>query len=241
MNIFQSINAIMQNVPSIAKDRRNDQQGYKFRGIDDMYNALNPLLAEHGVFATSEVLQAEREERLSKNGGVLLYSVLTVKFTFYAMDGSFVTSTMIGEAMDNGDKASNKAMSTAYKYALMQLFCIPTEDIKDTEHDTHEVSPREAQAPRPTERRSSEDVPRRSNTAVPQGEPEEWLNVLNKAGEFTTLGLEYAERVYANEMTVKDIRKLFKLSRANAEALENWKPTKANPLSQEVDDDDLPF
>jgi hypothetical protein len=102
------------------------------------------------------------------------------------------------------------------------------------------VPPRTASA-RPTETKSPEQVAQRSNTAVPQGEPEEWLNVLNKAGEFTTLGLEYAERVYANEMTVKDIRKLFKLSRANAEALENWRPTKSNPLSQDVDDDDLPF
>jgi hypothetical protein len=142
MNIYQSINAIMRHIPSIAKDKKNVQQGYNFRGIDDMYNALNPHLAEHGVFATSEVLNTEREERQTKNGGTLLYSILTVKFTFYATDGTFVTSTMIGEAMDNGDKASNKAMSTAYKYALMQLFCIPTADVKDTEYETHEVAPK---------------------------------------------------------------------------------------------------
>jgi hypothetical protein len=142
MNIYESINAIMKHVPSIGKDHKNQQQGYKFRGIDDMYNALNPLLAEYGVFATSEVLNAEREERQAKSGGTLLYSILTVKFNFYATDGTFVTSVMIGEAMDNADKASNKAMSTAFKYALMQLFCIPTEDVKDTEYVTHEVTPR---------------------------------------------------------------------------------------------------
>lgn len=147
MNIYESINAIMRNVPSIAKDKKNTQQNYNFRGIDDMYNALNPLLAEHGVFATSEVMHTEREERSSKNGGTLLYSVLTVKFTFYATDGTFVQSTMIGEAMDNGDKASNKAMSTAYKYALMQLFCIPTAEVKDTEYDSHEVAPKPKPAP----------------------------------------------------------------------------------------------
>jgi hypothetical protein len=150
MNIYQSINAIMRHIPSIAKDKKNVQQGYNFRGIDDMYNALNPHLAEHGVFATSEVLNTEREERQTKNGGTLLYSILTVKFTFYATDGTFVTSTMIGEAMDNGDKASNKAMSTAYKYALMQLFCIPTADVKDTEYETHEVAPKKLPpAPKP--------------------------------------------------------------------------------------------
>jgi hypothetical protein len=150
MNIYQSINAIMKHVPSIGKDRKNQQQGYNFRGIDDMYNALNPLLAEHGVFATSEVLNTEREERQTKSGGTLFYSILTVKFTFFATDGSSVTSTMIGEGMDSADKASNKAMSTAYKYALMQLFCIPTEDVKDTEYQTHEVAPKKpTPAPKP--------------------------------------------------------------------------------------------
>jgi hypothetical protein len=89
---------------------------------------------------------------------------------------------------------------------------------------------------RPTEHKSPEQVAQGSNTAVPQGEPEEWLNVLDKQGRFTTLGLEYAERVYAKEMTVKDVRKLFKLSRANAEALENWRPTRPNPL---VDSSDM--
>jgi hypothetical protein len=104
---------------------------------------------------------------------------------------------------------------------------------------------------RPTEHKSPEQVAQGSNTAVPQGEPEEWLNVLDKQGRFTTLGLEYAERVYAKEMTVKDIRKLFKLSRVNAEALENWRPTRPNPVgnssgttsetNQAQFDDDLPF
>ena len=89
---------------------------------------------------------------------------------------------------------------------------------------------------RPTEHKSPEQVAQGSNTAVPQGEPEEWLNVLDKQGRFTTLGLEYAERVYAKEMTVKDVRKLFKLSRVNAEALETWRPA-----TTRQEDIDTPF
>lgn len=71
-----------------------------------------------------------------------MYSILTMKFTFFAEDGSSVSSTTIGEAMDTGDKSMNKAMSTAYKYALMQIFCIPTEEDKDTENQTHEIAPK---------------------------------------------------------------------------------------------------
>lgn len=130
----------MSLVGVVGKDRKNEQQWYKFRGIDDMYNALNEHLATEKVFFTSEVLESTREERITKNGGLLMYSILKMKFTAYAEDGSFVESTTIGEAMDTGDKSMNKAMSTAYKYALMQIFCIPTEEDKDTENNTHEIA-----------------------------------------------------------------------------------------------------
>jgi len=140
--IFKKIPKIMSLVGVVWKDRKNEQQGYKFRGIDDMYNALNKHLSDEGVFCTSEVLKDEREERLTKNGWLLMYSILTMKFTFFAEDGSSVSSTTIGEAMDTGDKSMNKAMSTAYKYALMQIFCIPTEEDKDTENQTHEIAPK---------------------------------------------------------------------------------------------------
>lgn len=111
-----------------------------FRGIDDMYNALNKHLADEWVFFTSEVLETVREERASKNGWMLMYSIIKMKFKAFCSDGSFVESTTIWEAMDTADKSMNKAMSTAYKYALMQIFCIPTNEDKDTEHVTHEVA-----------------------------------------------------------------------------------------------------
>lgn len=118
-------------------------QGYNFRGIDDMYNALNPLLAAAKIFFAPEIISTEREERATKNWGVLIYTVLTMRFTAYAEDGSSVSTITIGEAMDSWDKSANKAMSTAYKYALMQIFCIPTIEEKDTEYQTHEVVPKQ--------------------------------------------------------------------------------------------------
>jgi len=139
MLIHEKIPKIMGLVGAISKDRKNTAQHYQFRGIDDMYNALNKHLSEEKVFFTSEILSTSREERDSKSGGVLTYSIITMKFTAYAEDGSSVSSTTVGEAMDSGDKSMNKAMSTAYKYALMQIFCIPTEDEKDTETQSHEI------------------------------------------------------------------------------------------------------
>lgn len=141
--IFELIPLIMQDVGAVEKSRKNAQQGYSFRGIDDLYRALQGPLARHGVFFAPKVVNATREERASKSGGQLIYTVLTVEFTFYAKDGSNFSVTTLGEAMDSGDKSANKAMSTALKYALLQLFCIPTEEDKDTENHSPEVAPQE--------------------------------------------------------------------------------------------------
>ena len=141
--IYESMCKIMSEVTAIKKEGKNTQQGYKFRGIDDMYNALHDIFAKNNVFITSEVMESVREERKSKTGGLLMYAILTVKHTFHAIDGSTVSSIMIGEAMDSGDKASNKAMSGALKYSLMQILLIPTNEKLDTENESPEPAPRE--------------------------------------------------------------------------------------------------
>lgn len=141
-NIYQAINSIMQDVDAIGKNKKNAQQGYSFRGIDDMYNALQPLFKKHNVFIASNVLESKREERQTAKGGTLIYTIAKCQFKFFTVDGSFIESVLEGEAMDSGDKSTNKAMSTALKYALMQMFLIPTEEKLDTEFETHEVLPK---------------------------------------------------------------------------------------------------
>lgn len=145
-NIFKKIILIMQDVDPVKKDRKNSMQNYQFRGIDDVYNELHPAFAKHGVFISSKVIERVREERQTKNGGLLIYSILTVEFTFFADDGSSFSSITVGEGMDSGDKSCNKAMSAALKYALMQLLLIPTAEKKDSENDT--PKPTAARPPR---------------------------------------------------------------------------------------------
>jgi hypothetical protein len=125
----------------IGKDRHNKQQGYAFRGIDDVYNALSPLLAEHQLVIVPRMLERQVWERESKGGSALFYVVVTAEFDFIsAIDGSMVTARTFGEGMDSADKATNKAMSAAYKYAAFQTFAIPTESVAvDSERDSHEV------------------------------------------------------------------------------------------------------
>lgn len=143
--IYAKIPKIMQDVGFIEKARKNPQQGYAFRGIDDVYLALQAPLASHGVFFAPKVTAQTREERQTKSGTNMIYTVLTVEFSFFAEDGSSFSVTTVGEAMDSGDKSANKAMSAALKYALLQLFCIPTEEDNDTENNSYEVLPKAQQ------------------------------------------------------------------------------------------------
>lgn len=143
-NIYQSINAVMNDIGAVGKNTRNTQQGFMFRGIDAVMNAINPALIKNKVFIVPEILEQSREERTTKNGSLLIYSICKVKYTFYAEDGSSIEAVVIGEGMDSGDKATNKAMSIAFKYACFQVFCIPTEEMKDPDAECHEVTEKTA-------------------------------------------------------------------------------------------------
>ena len=145
MSVYKSINAVQAelSVVGITKDRNNSTQGYKFRGIDDVYNTIAPLLAKHGLCILPRVLSRVCEERATKSGGALFYVTVESEFDFVcAEDGSKHTVKTFGEAMDSGDKATNKAMSAAYKYACFQAFSIPTEGDNDADGHTHEAAAR---------------------------------------------------------------------------------------------------
>jgi hypothetical protein len=139
MNIYKALITISKEVGAIGKTSVNKTQGFAYRGIDSVMNALSPIMAKNNVIAVPEVLEMQREERQTKNGGNLIYTTLKVKYTFIADDGSSVSAVVIGEGMDSGDKSSNKALSVAFKYACFQIFCIPTEEMIDADSESHEV------------------------------------------------------------------------------------------------------
>lgn len=150
--VYGAIAAVMEDVgrEGIAKTRKNQQQGYNFRGIDDVLNALAPILARHHLIIVPRVLSREKTERDTQKGGVLFYVVVHVEFEIIcSVDGSRITASTYGEAMDSADKATNKAMSAAYKYMAMQTFCIPTEGDNDADATTHEVRPNAARSASP--------------------------------------------------------------------------------------------
>jgi len=146
VQVYKAINAVQAALCKlgITKSQRNTQgAGYNFRGIDQVYNALSPLLAEHGLCILPRVIKSKQRDRTSSNGKELIYSYVTMEFDLVAAeDGSKHTICTVGEAFDSGDKSMNKAMSAAYKYAAFQTFAIPTEGDNDADGSTHEIAAR---------------------------------------------------------------------------------------------------
>ena len=127
----------------ISKSKENKQQGWKFRGVDQAMNAFAPLLAANEVFLRPRFSDRQVVERSTKSGTALFYVTIQGEFTFAHADGSEVTvGPFFGEAMDSGDKATNKAMAIAFKYAMFQTFCVPLEGVTSDDPDalTHEVA-----------------------------------------------------------------------------------------------------
>ena len=134
--IYPAIMKVMAEIGCIGKNRKNPQQGYNFRGIDDVLNNLQPALLKSGVFVVPRVVEIHREEKPTKQGGILNYTTVKCEYDFCSSeDGSKITASTYGEGMDTSDKSTNKSMSAAFKYAIIQTFAIPTEELIDSERD----------------------------------------------------------------------------------------------------------
>ncbi|WP_340608045.1 ERF family protein [Xenorhabdus bharatensis] len=146
--VYKAISNVAKELAEtgIKKNSENKIQKFMFRGIDAVYNALAPALVKHGLLILPRITERTVTERATKTGGALFYVVVKAEFDFIATeDGSKHTVTTFGEAMDSGDKATNKAMSIAYKYAAFQAFCIPTEETAiDADAEIHHVIPKGA-------------------------------------------------------------------------------------------------
>lgn len=144
MKVYQAINAVQTELAAIgiSKSSRNSQgAGYNFRGIDAVYNVLSSIMAKNGLCIIPRMLSRSCEERTSKSGGALFYVTVEAEFDLVsAEDGTKHTARTFGEAMDSGDKATNKAMSAAYKYMAFQTFAIPTEGDNDADAHSHDVA-----------------------------------------------------------------------------------------------------
>ncbi len=193
--IYNAINSVMSDIGAIGKEKRS-QQGFSYRGVDDVMNALAPAFIKYKLFVVPEVLEQSREEHASARGGMLIYSICKIRYTFYAEDGSHVEVVTIGEGMDSGDKATNKAMSIAFKYACFQVFCIPTEEMVDPDAEGHTLPPKQdgggktqkkqtaKKGPEPVETKTSSVTPAKLITQ------EEMASVKSLVDKYSARGLK---------------------------------------------------
>ena len=141
MTIYEDLAAVMDDVQSVRKDGRNQQQGFQFRGIDAVVNAVGPALRKRKVIVTPTVIEHTfGTVEVGKARTPMSHVNVTVKYTFIASDGTSVDCTVLGEAMDSGDKATAKAMSVAFRIALLQALALPTDE-PDPDTSTYERAP----------------------------------------------------------------------------------------------------
>lgn len=142
MKVYQAINKVQAELAKqgIGKDHKNQAQNYKFRSIDDVYNVLSSILAENNLCVLPRILSRDLRLAETKSGGSMHYVTVEAEFDFVSSeDGTKHTVKSYGEAMDSGDKATNKAMSAAYKYAMLMAFSIPTEGDNDPDQSPQEI------------------------------------------------------------------------------------------------------
>jgi len=137
--IFQKLLAVKTDIGAVGKEQFNAGLGFKFRGIDQFVNHLHPILNKHGVGISTKVLQNSEEYKLSKTGKTTKNVRLVMEYTFFAEDGSTIACQMPSEGVDFSDKATNKALSAALKYCLIQTFCVPTEDMAESDADNTQI------------------------------------------------------------------------------------------------------
>jgi hypothetical protein len=128
MNVVQAITEVMRDVGHVAKSDRNENQRFMFRGIDSVMNAVGPALREHGVVVVPHVETVSYEVVQTTTGKPSTRCAVVVSYIFHGPDGDHITTKVAGEAWDSGDKSTPKAMSVAYRTALLQALTLPTDE-----------------------------------------------------------------------------------------------------------------
>lgn len=146
-SLVAAISAVMDEIGSVKKEQRNENQRYMFRGIDAVVNAASPVFRRHGVIVFPTLVDIAYDAVAARNGGAMTHVKVIVDYTFrHADSDEALTVRVPGESMDSGDKATPKAMSVAFRIALLQALALPTDEA-DPESQTYERGVPGQQAP----------------------------------------------------------------------------------------------
>lgn len=137
--VVQALSLVMADIGAVAKSGVNQQQKFYFRGVDAVVNAASPAFRRRGVVVVPELLEKSRTSSQTKSGSTLNVVEVTVKYTFHGPAGDSVCAVVAAEAFDSGDKATAKAMSVAFRTALLQTLALPTDEA-DPDADVYDAT-----------------------------------------------------------------------------------------------------
>jgi ERF superfamily len=218
--IHVAMSKVMAEIRAIDKKQRNQQQNYAFRGIDDVFNELQPILVAHGVWYTPEAIENDHEWRQTKSGGWQHSTVLKIRYRFYGPAGDSIVTESIGESADPADKSTQQAMSQALKSLLLQTFCIRTKE--SAENDPDSKSP-EAGGPPKQQRTRSGGNPKRSGGAAEKKVDPETGEITEPPNVSAAIEkLDQEGRKELNDKLTKANMKLDSLSPAAAKQVVKW-------------------
>ena len=202
--IYQALSNILAEIEAVKKNKNNSQQGFKYRSIDDMFNALHNLFAKNRVFISFNIKE-KNTEVLEQNNKFLFKTSLLIEYIFTCEDGSSVSTITYSEALDFGDKGTGKALSYALKYVLMQMFLIPTEDVKDNDAESIEINSKDKkQTKQPVVNKTNNGVSSLPPDVVPMNEAKR-IEIIRKINEAQTL--DELVQIYNENKFYQDIIK----------------------------------
>lgn len=139
LNLATKIASVSGELISIPKTKKSDATvQYAFRSIDEVMNAINPLLDKYKLVIRIEVLDRKLTPITSGKGTPGLCAEVLINLT--VTDGSeSLTTQEWAVSIDYSDKAPTQAMSMAYKYALIRLFVVTTKDLVLNDADARTV------------------------------------------------------------------------------------------------------
>lgn len=138
--VYEAWARVMADVRSVAKTDINTEQGFRFRGIDAVVNAVGPALRTHGVLVLPVNVVTNYRDVTTSRGKAARECTVMVTYRVVGPAGDGFEIVAPGEALDMGDKGTAKAMSVALRTALLQALCLPTDE-RDPDHDVYERVP----------------------------------------------------------------------------------------------------
>lgn len=201
-SVVQALAAVMEDVRAVGKGDRNQQQGYQFRGIDSLLNAVGPAFRKHGVVAMPMLEESNWRDVQTTTGKPSREVTVKVRYRFYGPGGDFIDAVVPGESMDFGDKGAPKAMSVAYRIALIQALCLPTNDTDPDAESFERASSGQSDESRPAGNAQSNGNPK--GTVSPARRANDLVKILLTVdtNERAATGIERAESSPGKDVNV---------------------------------------